>query len=422
MILSFGQLYDSSCQDDILDVLESRINEVRTGPDLKREVVISALDKISRKIGAGDFDQLIKQIDIDNAQMHKEHASMMLGRESLEYRLKTELGDEPVTNDIVSRRVPLGTILHISAGNADVLPAYSLMEGLICGNINILKLPESDEGLTIYLLKMLTDIEPELAGYIHVFDTPSSDINAMLKMSRMADAISVTGGDAAISAIRQMAPMGIKIIEWGHKLSFCYISTDNIEAHKDDLKTLAEHIISTRQLLCSSCQVIYIDTEEMDEIRTFCEFFLPILEKAAEKQRISEIGAIAEDTLRKKCEEIEHILETEISDRKRYSGKGCSLMACEDHELELSEMWGNVLVKRLPAENLITVLRQKKGYLQTAGLIADENRKKITALLIRSGINRVLPPGMMSSYFHGGSHDGMYPFEMFTRIVNYNSD
>ena len=42
---------------------------------------------------------------------------------------------------------PLGVLLHIAAGNADGLPAFSVAEGLATGNINILKLPQADNGL-----------------------------------------------------------------------------------------------------------------------------------------------------------------------------------------------------------------------------------------------------------------------------------
>ena len=61
--------------------------------------------------------------------------------------------------------------------------------------------------------------------------------------------------------------------------------------------------------------------------------------------------------------------------RKLYPGKGCSLTACGDHELELSPMFGNCLVKRLPQGQLFGCLRRHKRYLQTAGLICREDRR-----------------------------------------------
>ena len=47
------------------------------------------------------------------------------------------------------------------------------------------------------------------------------------------------------------------------------------------LSGLAEHIVQTGGLLCSSCQVIYLDTGHLSVAERFCKQFLPVLEKAA---------------------------------------------------------------------------------------------------------------------------------------------
>lgn len=92
--------------------------------------------------------------------------------------------------------------MHIAAGNADGLPVLSLAEGLVTGNINILKLPQADGGLSLELVQALIGLAPELADFIYVFDTPSSDIAAMRQMAAYSDGIVVWGGDAAVAAVR----------------------------------------------------------------------------------------------------------------------------------------------------------------------------------------------------------------------------
>ena len=82
-------------------------------------------------------------------------------------------------------------------------------------------------------------------------------------------------------------------------------------------------------------------------------------------------------------------------------------------------MFGNVLVKPLPQAALLAGLRRSKGYLQTAGLICpDDRREVLTELLIRSGVNRIMRPGEMSGTFPCEAHDGEYPLQRYTRIVN----
>ncbi len=92
---------------------------------------------------------------------------------------------------------------------------------------------------------------------------------------------------------------------------------------------------------------------------------------------------------------------------------------CDDKSLELSDMFGNCLVKRLPQNELFTVLRKNKGCLQTAGLICKpEKRDELIDLLARSGIVRIMRVGDMSSVFCGESHDGEYALRRYVRIVN----
>ena len=82
-------------------------------------------------------------------------------------------------------------------------------------------------------------------------------------------------------------------------------------------------------------------------------------------------------------------------------------------------MYGNCLVKKLPAKEIVNTLRKSKGYLQTAGLICEKNkREKLGDILSRCGVNRIMKAGNMSEPFCGEAHDGEYPLRRYMRIVN----
>lgn len=423
MILANGEVFDSSEQSRILAGLEERINQTRAEQTLRPETVIAALDKMSRKLTSGMFDKLLTD---DFLRESVSLAARMLRRDVLEHKVRTELGEDIFTQKetlplegferLLLRPEPLGTLMHIAAGNMDALPAYSVIEGLLTGNINLLKLPQADNGLTIIFFQELFAIEPKLRDFVYVFDTPSSDVEGMRKIADCCDGLVVWGGEAAVRAVRTLVPPGCKLIEWGHRLGFAYVS--GYADREGELSALAEHIMVTKQLLCSSCQVIYLDTEDMEEVRAFGREFLPYLEAAARKHPVTEIGAVAEMTLRRYAAKLEGFMEGEAPE-EILQGEGCSLTVCTDSELELSYMYGNCLVKRLPSHALLRTLRRNKGTLQTAGLIcAPERKAKLTELLVRSGVNRVLPPGKMSNAFAGEAHDGEYPLRRYTRMVN----
>lgn len=426
MILANGRLYEHGSQAEILQRMGSGIDAVRAQKSLPADAVVDALDALARQIEAGGFARRALALGVTAQQLAQ--AVCMLRRESVEYRLRTELGPRPFAPRTLApplekgrrtvRLYPLGVLLHIAAGNADGLPVLSLAEGLVTGNINILKLPQADGGLALELVQALIGLAPELTDFIYVFDTPSSDIAAMRQMAAYSDGIVVWGGDAAVAAVRQMAPVGAKLIEWGHRLSFAYLS--GYEDKARELAQLAAHIAGTRQLLCSSCQVIFLDTEDMGQVHAFCEEFLPILEDAAQAGPPEDLGTRAQITLRRYAAGLEQAaFGTEAqAGRRTYTGRLCQLIACEDHELELSGMFASCLVKRLPAAKLAPVLRRAQGRLQTAGLVcAPEKRAALARCLAGCGVVRITRAGAMSHTLCGEAHDGEYPLRRYVRLV-----
>lgn len=404
MILANGRLYEHGSQAEILQRMGSEIDAVLAQKSLPADAVVDALDALARQIEAGGFARRALALGVTAQQLAQ--AVCMLRRESVEYRLRTELGPRPFAPRTLApplekgrrtvRLYPLGVLLHIAAGNADGLPVLSLAEGLVTGNINILKLPQADGGLSLELVQALIGLAPELTDFIYVFDTPSSDIAAM----------------------RQMAPVGAKLIEWGHRLSFAYLS--GYEDKARELAQLAAHIADTRQLLCSSCQVIFLDTEDMGQVHAFCEEFLPILEDAAQAGPPEDLGTRAQITLRRYAAGLEQAaFGTEAqAGRRTYTGRLCQLIACEDHELELSGMFASCLVKRLPVAKLAQVLRRAQGRLQTAGLVcAPEKRAALARCLAGCGVVRITRAGAMSHTLCGEAHDGEYPLRRYVRLV-----
>ena len=428
MILFDGKTYESSEQDRLLTELEKKIPVILAKKQLSPEVVIEAVECLRNDLLKGRFDELLASFPADVVDTYKAQAEVLLSKEHLHKKLETELGNtfEYTTgyikgfNQIKVRKMPLGVLFHIAAGNMDFLPAYSLAEGLMTGNINILKLPSADNGLSLKLIMQLIEYRPELKDYIYVFDTSSSDIQGMRKMADLSNAVSVWGSDMAIEAVRGLAPTGVKIIEWGQKLGFCYITKLNeVEDAGKELEGLAKHIAQTKQLLCSSCQVIYLDTSDMEELKAFGKRFLPILENAVNGNKTEEIGVRARDTLVSYTQRLKAYLGEEEKHDNVLRGRSCSVIISSDSDLELSPMMCNVLVKPLPRENIGKILYEGRFHLQTAGLICPkEDREHLAELFTQCGLIRVTKAADMSAYFPGECHDGEYALSRYVRIVN----
>ncbi len=418
MILANGALYPDEALPEQLAALEGHCLAALQGPALPPETVIAACDALAGQIAAGAYDSAVRSF-LEAFQIGEGAFRAALGlfrRESLTYQCTLAWGPDwrelpplrhPGFQPIRRRRMPLGVLFHIAAGNVDGLPAYSVVEGLLAGNVNILKLPSADRGLSVLLLHALVTIEPALAPFVYVFDVPSTDLASLEIFAALADGVAVWGGDEAVQAAYRLADC--RIFPWGHKLSFAYAEPDAAEG---DLLALARHIRETGQVLCSSCQGVFVDTEDPAVLEAFGRRLFDAL-LAADGPR-PDRGLAARAALQLYNDQ----LEAAETGRVILRQNGVSVTICPDRELELGRMFGNCWVKALPREEILPALKPKKRLLQTCGLLcAPGEREALGDLLARAGVVRVTEPGEMSRTIPGEAHDGIYPLAAYMRIV-----
>jgi hypothetical protein len=419
MILYRGEVWEDAQQTALLKTLrQDCYDTIAHGTKIVAEDVIRACDGLAKKVRRGEFNKIIQPLllSLDIPLERFEYYISMFERESIEAKCRAELGENyqnlPDLDEKNERRiVPLGILFHIAAGNADALPAYSVVEGLLAGNINILKLPSGDNGLSLHLLRELIQIEPKIKDYIYVFDVQSANIETLQIFADIADGIVVWGGDAAVSAAKKMASVTTKVIAWGHKLSFAYAT---LEASDEDLLGLAHHICETNQVLCSSCQGIFVDTESREALDTFARRFFAALKEANKSYKPVSIGMRGKSAIYIYNERLEQV----YTGKTILSEDGVSVIVADDDMLELSMLFRNVWVKKLPRDKIIATLKPRKNHLQTAGLLCDEKARAVLAeRLLRAGVIRVTKAKDMSRVAVGETHDGTYALREYTRIV-----
>jgi Acyl-CoA reductase (LuxC) len=419
MILYQGEILDNYDQKEKLKTLKKDCYKtLQEGEPLKIKEVILACDKLAQKVKNGDFDELIipllEEFDIPY-EFFLNHIPMF-EEQALIKKVEIELGkdylDLKPLNDHIFREVhPLGILFHIAAGNVDALPAYSVIEGLLSGNINILKLPSGDKGVSVKLLSELIKIEPKLKSYIYVFDVPSTELETLKVFADISDAIIVWGGDIAVKAARSMASVTTKIIEWGHKLSFGYATLD---ASNEDLSGIAHHMAMTNQVLCSSAQGIFVDTDSRDELDKFADRFFKIFLEVNKKYKPIPFGMKSKNAL----ELYNERLEQHITHKKIWQQDGISVTTSDDYKLELSMLFRSIWIKMLPKDQIIKELRPHKNHLQTIGLMTPKDvYQDYVDIFVKSGITRITKGSEMSRMIIGESHDGNYPLKLYTKII-----
>ena len=421
MNLVFGELLNDAEALERIAELPALINVSRRRPPLLREEVVAALDAFSKSLSEAELPMLEELgLTREKALYELRYARAVTSREYVTERIRRELGSEPgrfvpfgESAPVVQKRAPLGVIMHIAAGNVDALPVYSVIEGLLTGNINILKLPSGDGGLSSAILSRLIGIEPKLKYYIYVFDFPSADTASMEKTAAVSDAVVVWGGDEAVRAARRLASPDTKLIEWGHKLSFAYVSG---EADDAALRGIAFNICDTEQLFCSSCQGIFVDTDDYGELLAFAERFADILEQTSLAMPSSRALAVsAQKTLELYTEELEAV----GGEKRVFRRRGASVIAYRSSELLPSLMFRSCFVRPLPRGSVVDVLCRYKNLLQTVALVCPESdRPALEALFMRTGAVRITSGERMSRSYCGSPHDGEFALTRYMKTVS----
>ena len=388
------------------------------------EIVIDAADKLTKMLNKDDMIFMLHSMGMKDLMATEmvEHTLYELSKSNLICKIERELKEKPfelnkVQDGLFERYEPLGVLTHISAGNVIGLPAMSVIEGLLTGNINLLKLPSNDGGLSVELLSMLTDIEPLLKPYIYVFDLSSRDTDEISKLISVSNGVVVWGSDEAISGIRAITLLNIPIIEWGQKLSFSYMTPKGVS--DKSLWGLAVDICSTEQLLCSSPQCLYYETASKDELLALAHRFSKIFEEVSSKyppldidiHSQAEITSVIELAKMEGVLGQKHVL--------RDFNNHWSILVDYDSAVKPSPLFRNIWIKPIKREDIFSVFRPYRGYMQTTGLSCGKDEyENITNLFFKIGVNRITPLGKMSHGYPGQPHDGSYALSRYVRRIS----
>ncbi|MFD7909411.1 acyl-CoA reductase [Streptomyces sp. NPDC059752] len=354
----------------------------------------------------------------------------LLGRRELTRKLRRELGSatpgrlnraDP-RETVYEAWAPVGLVAHVAPGNAATVAPLSIVEGLLAGNVNVLKTSSDDTLLTQQLMAELAALDPSgaLAARIVVLRFPSSRQEWLRLMCAPADAVAVWGGEAAVEGVAAHVPAGCRLVEWGHRISFAYLTADAWSQART-LDALADDVCLLEQEACSSPQVVYLDTEDEDEVFGFAERFAAVLAaRPPASAGSAAVGTDPAEAAELTTTELMARLEEHLGLTRVFAAPDGSwrVMADTRSPLTASPLHRSVWIKPLPRKRLIATLRPMRRYLQTAGIagsLADIAELSRTALA--AGVTRVTPVGAMLESYAGEPHDGVYALQRYSRRV-----
>lgn len=320
-------------------------------------------------------------------------------------------------SDVFESWMPLGTVLHIAPGNAPSAGFLSVIESLLCGNISILKDTPRNGLFSIRLMAMLGEVCPLLKPLLYGFSISSSDTKSMNGLYSTVDGVAAWGGDSTMQAVRNSVAPGVKLIEWGHHISFAYFSAENV-LDESLLEKLAHDVCTMEQQACSSPQVLYIDTDDYEVVRKATTLLAEQMKKVSPSYPAPELSIHEQAELTTATQMVR--LQQPYGDAHLEEDNDgiWRLYAEESPQLKASPLYRSLWVKPLPKSKVLSVLQPYRRLLQTVILGCNkEEIAPLSQLLLQSGTTRIVSPGNVFSAYPGEPHDGVLALTQYCKKV-----
>jgi len=420
------------------EALEEKIGSIgrSIAPDLKwrlqPEILLRACAAYREQLMHGGNEELVQSLTdagntAEKAAETIEEVMAFLDPVFLDQKLKRELGSSnpfvlhrnDFLGDAFEAWAPLGILVHVVPGNAPTVAPLSVLEGLMSGNINILKNSSKNGNFPQLVLKGILDADSSgsLRPFVYAFQIPSARKDMLETLFNAAHGIAAWGGEEAVASVRKMTPEGVRIIDWGHRISFSYVSR-KMKNDIQSLENIAYDICVIEQQACSSPQCLYLETGDNEELMDFARIFSEVLD------RVSRTFPLAEMSIPEMAE---------ITNVTQVTSLGASLGESEVIEspdkswrilidfksgLRPSPLYRTIWLKPLPKDKVVGTLRPLRTYLQTAGLACTlDELGEISTALVQAGVTRIKRPGHMLDGYPGEPHDGVYALQRYCRRV-----
>lgn len=421
-------LYNGEIQPTYqIEQIESAILEI-IGKPLPSEILMNAGDALSGYLQQGDDDleAILMQSGMGKADAFATVSglSQVFSKEYMQEKLFHELGS---VNPFVFRRFnleenilesyrPLGILCHVAAGNSPGLGALSVLEGLMTGNINIVKLSSKENGFSALLLQKLIafDTTDTLKNYIYALDISSSEKDTLKRLFDFSSAIVAWGGTDAIDNIQAMTTT--PIIAWGHHLSFGYITSKGLT--EDCLLGIARDICEENQQACASPQCLYYEGSK-DELLDVAQRLKKALEIVSPQIPLSPMSMPEQAQITSSnlmvtlgsCMDEGELIEADDHSFRIYVNYSSGLTP--------SPLYRTIWLKPIKREEITTYFLPMGRFLQTVSLgCALDEIYELTELFAICGATRIVECGQVFSSYPGEPHDGVFALTRYCKRVS----
>jgi phenylacetate-coenzyme A ligase PaaK-like adenylate-forming protein len=426
--LCHGKLTDNFVTDDIFESIRACL-----GKSLPTEILFEASEKLFCALENGDVDleKSLVETGMDSDEAHKSVCGLagVFSKTYLEDKLEHELGSITpfvprrfnMEQNVLECYKPLGVLCHVAAGNSPGMGALSVLEGLLTGNINIVKLSGKENGFSAILLHKLVSFDSSgtIAQYVYALDIPSADTETLNKLFEFSTAIVAWGSIDAIDSIR--ASTKTPVIAWGHHISFAYLTKAGA-AIEANIVGIAHDICAENQQACASPQCLYYEGG-YDELAELAQRLKAALVKVSPEYAVAPIGIHEQAQITSQnimatlgsCMDEGDLVEDPNGNFRIYINRSPALMP--------SPLFRTIWLKPMQRNELVKYIMPMSRFMQTVslGCILDEVYE-LTELLFSCGATRIVSPGNVFASYAGEPHDGVFALTKYCKRVAIQID
>jgi len=404
---------------------------------LSSEVLFLALEKIRTELLVkGNFYHLLVRdleqrgdLSADEINLSMQGLIEFINIDQLRVKLSREFGSEhPFELKRINFREnnfeswsPLGVLVHITPSNAALLSVLGVIEGLLSANVNVLKLGRKDSEFAILFYQKLIEFDSTdlLKNFIIIGKVSSKDQAFMKEFLSVADVVSAWGNEESLKSIKELLNSHVRVVEWGHKISFSYFSKTMISDVKS-LEKLSYEICNNEQQACSSPQCVFVEDADFETLTMFADNLAKALNKISPtiKRVLPTTSEQCEITVVKEQVRLESFFsKAEVVEANDRSWR---LLVDMKEGLEASPLFRTLWIKPLKKKDIISTLRPLRSYLQTVGVATDSLEiEELVQLFFRAGVQRVRAIGEMTDSYIGEPHDGVLALTRFCQRISY---
>ncbi|KRE09853.1 acyl-CoA reductase [Bosea sp. Root381] len=305
-------------------------------------------------------------------------------------------------------------LLHIWAGNVPGLSLWSLISGLLVKAGSIGKVASAEPLLAGWFAQILAEIDPRLGECLAIVWWKGGDAASEQVWLNQADTIVAYGGNDALAAIRERAPITARFLTHGHKIGFGVVSVAALDARKAGaLARLCAHdAMRYEQQGCYSPQMLFVERGGKVSPREFAEMVSRELAAFARRHprralSVAEAAGVAAWRSGEEMRAFDNEGRLVLGDAE----DGWSVVQVDAAE-PLAPSGLNRTLKIVAVESLdavVPLVAPFRSFLQSAAIAASpEELFRIAALLGEAGVTRIAAFGTMTAPEAGWHNDGRF--------------